>query len=221
MTGNATRVAAEMLLNAMRKDDGTFRTYEEMTAENIPTYYEGTWAAAACTDCDLETAQGAPFSNYMYELFIPEVEVNMETGKVRVIRLTTVCDFGTIINKIVVDGQVYGGCTQGIGLALTEDFEDYSRHTTLKGCGIPYPEDVPDDFNIIYTETPRPLGPFGASAVLASCTAHRSLQVQVLCPLSGLAGYASLPTDNLPSAFPQLPAPWFFQIKWLPGYVLK
>ena len=163
VTGNATRVAAEMLLNAMRKDDGTFRTYEEMTAENIPTYYEGTWAAAACTDCDLETAQGAPFSNYMYELFIPEVEVNMETGKVRVIRLTTVCDFGTIINKIVVDGQVYGGCTQGIGLALTEDFEDYSRHTTLKGCGIPYPEDVPDDFNIIYTETPRPLGPFGAS----------------------------------------------------------
>lgn len=163
VTGNATRVAAEMLLNAMRKDDGTFRTYEEMTAENIPTYYEGTWAAAACTDCDLETAQGAPFSNYMYELFIPEVEVNMETGKVRVIRLTTVCDFGTIINKIVVDGQVYGGCTQGIGLALTEDFEDYSKHTTLKGCGIPYPEDVPDDFNIIYTETSRPLGPFGAS----------------------------------------------------------
>ena len=38
VTGNATRVAAEMLLNAMRKDDGTFRTYEEMTAENIPTY---------------------------------------------------------------------------------------------------------------------------------------------------------------------------------------
>ena len=63
----------------------------------------------------------------------------------------------------MVDGQVYGGCTQGIGLALTEDFEDYSKHTTLKGCGIPYPEDVPDDFNIIYTETSRPLGPFGAS----------------------------------------------------------
>ena len=80
VTGNATRVAAEMLLNAMRKDDGTFRTYEEMTAENIPTYYEGTWAAAACTDCDLETAQGAPFSNYMYELFIPEVEVNITIG---------------------------------------------------------------------------------------------------------------------------------------------
>ncbi|HIU75627.1 MAG TPA: xanthine dehydrogenase family protein molybdopterin-binding subunit, partial [Candidatus Pelethocola excrementipullorum] len=82
---------------------------------------------------------------------------------VRVIRYTTVCDFGTIINKSVVDGQVYGGVTQGIGLALTEDFEDYNKHTTLAGCGIPYPQDVPDDFNIIYVETPRPEGPYGAS----------------------------------------------------------
>ena len=54
----------------------------------------------------------------MYQLFIPEVEVNVETGKVRIIRFTTVCDFGTIINKIVVDGQVYGGCTLGIRLGL-------------------------------------------------------------------------------------------------------
>lgn len=163
VTGNATRVAAEMLVNAMRKEDGTYRTYEEMVAENIPTFYEGTWVAQACTDCDLETAQGDPFSNYMYEIFIPEVEVNVETGAVRVIRYTTVCDVGTIINKIVVDGQIYGGCAQGIGLALTEDFEDYSKHTTLAGCGIPYPKDIPDDYNIIYQETPRPTGPYGAS----------------------------------------------------------
>lgn len=163
VTGNATRVAAEMLVNAMRKADGTYRTYEEMVAENIPVFYEGTWVASACTDCDLETAQGAPFSNYMYQLFIPEVEVNVETGQVRVIRYSTVCDFGTIINKTVVDGQVYGGLTQGIGLALSEDFEDYSKHTTLAGCGIPYPKDVPDDINIVYIETKRPEGPYGAS----------------------------------------------------------
>jgi len=163
VTGNATRVAAEMLVNAMRKPDGTYRTYEEMQAEGIPVFYEGTWVASACTDCDLETAQGAPFSNYMYELFIPEVEVNLETGKVRVIRYNTVCDFGTIMNKSVVDGQVYGGCAQGIGLALSEDFEDYKKHTTIAGCGIPYPEDVPDDFGIHYVETYRPTGPYGAS----------------------------------------------------------
>jgi aldehyde oxidoreductase len=99
----------------------------------------------------------------MYELFVPEVEVNVETGKVKVIRYNTVCDFGTIINKSVVDGQVYGGCAQGIGLALSEDFEDYKKHTTIAGCGIPYPEDIPDDFNIHYVETYRPTGPYGAS----------------------------------------------------------
>lgn len=163
VTGNATRIAAERLVAAMRKPDGTYRTYEEMTEENIPIFYEGTWVASGCSDCDLETAQGAPFSNYMYELFIPEVEVSMETGKVRVIRFTTVADFGTIINKIVVDGQVYGGCAQGMGLALSEDFEDYKKHTTIAGCGIPYPEDIPDDFNIIYVQTKRPEGPYGAS----------------------------------------------------------
>lgn len=163
VTGNATRVAAEMLINAMKKPDGSYRTYDEMVAEKIPTFYEGTWVASACSDCDLETAQGAPFSNYMYELFIPEVEVDVETGKTRVIRFTTVADFGRIINKSVVDGQVYGGCAQGMGLALSEDFEDYGKHTTIAGCGIPYPEDIPDDFNIIYVETPRPDGPYGAS----------------------------------------------------------
>lgn len=163
VTGNAIRVASEMLINAMKKEDGTYRTYDEMAAENIPTFYEGSWVAQACTDCDLETAQGAPFSNYMYEIFIPEVEVNVETGATRIIRYTTVCDVGTIINKTVVDGQIYGGCTQGMGLALSEDFEDYSKHTTLAGCGIPYPNDVPDDFNIIYQETKRPTGPYGAA----------------------------------------------------------
>lgn len=163
MTGNATKLAAEMLLNAMKKGDGTYRTYDEMLAENIPLKYDGKWVATMCTDCSLETAQGNPFSVYMYELFMPEVSVNMETGKVTVDKFTTVADVGTIINKTVVDGQIYGGIAQGIGLALTEDFEDISKHNTLAKCGIPYPKDIPDDFEIIYQVTPRPYGPYGAA----------------------------------------------------------
>ncbi|MEG2083709.1 MAG: hypothetical protein RRY38_03820, partial [Oscillospiraceae bacterium] len=38
-----------------------------------------------------------------------------------------------------------------------------SKHTSLLGCGIPYIEDIPDDFEVIYQETPRPLGPYGAT----------------------------------------------------------
>ncbi|MCH4238396.1 MAG: molybdopterin-dependent oxidoreductase, partial [Clostridium tyrobutyricum] len=68
-----------------------------------------------------------------------------------------------IINRLIVDGQMYGGLAQGIGLALSEDFEDIKKHTTLTACGIPQVRDVPDDINIEYLETPRPYGPFGAS----------------------------------------------------------
>lgn len=165
VTGNAIRVGAEMLLNAMRKPDGSYRSYDEMVAEKIPTRYDGKWTASMCTNCDLETAQGTPFSNYMYELFMPEVEVDTETGKVRVISFHTVADIGTVINKATCDGQIYGGIAQGIGLALTEDFDDLEKHTSLLGCGLPMIEDVPDNFTIEYVETPRESGPYGASGV--------------------------------------------------------
>ncbi|WP_319495745.1 molybdopterin-dependent aldehyde oxidoreductase [uncultured Cohaesibacter sp.] len=164
-TGNATRVAAEMLLNAMKKEDGTYRTYDEMVADGIPLVYDGNWVAAACTDCSSETAQGNPFPIYMYEVFMPEVEVEVETGEVRVVKFTTSVDVGTIINKATVDGQIYGGLAQGIGLALSEDFEDLELHTNLMDCGIPYPKDIPDDIEILYLETPRADGPFGAAGV--------------------------------------------------------
>lgn len=164
-TGNATRVGCEMLLNAMRKPDGTYRTYDEMVAEKIPLRYNGKWAATDCTACDAVTGQGKPFPIYMYELFMPEVEVDRKTGKVRVVKFTTVADVGTIINRSTVDGQIYGGLAQGIGLALSEDFDDLKVHTSLKACGLPYISDIPDEMEILYQETHRPLGPYGAAGV--------------------------------------------------------
>ncbi|MFZ7101148.1 MAG: molybdopterin-dependent aldehyde oxidoreductase [Peptococcaceae bacterium] len=165
MSGNAIRVSCEMLVNAMRKPDGTFRSYDEMVAGNIPLHYEGKWAASMCSDCDPVTAKGDPFSAYVYEVFMPEVEVDMKTGKAKVVKFTTVVDAGTITNKTTVDGQVYGGLAQGIGLALTEDFEDLEKHTTLLKCGLPYIQDIPDDMEIIYNIAPRPHGPYGASGI--------------------------------------------------------
>ncbi len=162
MTGNAIKNGCEMLLNAMRKPDGTYRTYEEMKAENIPLRYEGKWAASMCTPCD-ENSQGSPFPVYMYGVFMAEVTVDTTTGKTQVDKYTVVADIGTINNKLAVDGQMYGGVAQGIGLALTEDFEDLDKHTSLIACGLPFAKDVPDDIDIIYVETPREYGPFGAA----------------------------------------------------------
>ncbi len=165
MTGNAIRVGCEMLVNAMRKPDGTYRTYDEMVAENIPLRYDGKWAASMCTDCNPDTAKGDPFAVYMYEVFMPEVEVDMKTGKARVVKFTTVADIGTLTNKATTDGQIYGGLAQGIGLALTEDFEDLQKHTNLVACGFPFIQDIPDDIDIIYNISPRKHGPYGAAGV--------------------------------------------------------
>jgi aldehyde oxidoreductase len=101
----------------------------------------------------------------MYGMFMAEVDVNTRTGKTTVEGMTVFADVGKINNKLVVDGQIYGGVAQGIGLALTEDFEDIEAHSTMRGAGLPMATDVPDKFDIHYVETPRPDGPFGAAGV--------------------------------------------------------
>ncbi len=164
VVGQSIRVGCEMLLNAMKKPGGGFRTYDEMVADKIPLRYSGVWTASACTPCD-ENSQGNPFAVYMYALFMPEVEVDVKTGKVKVDKFTIVADVGKLANKLVVDGQIWGGLVQGIGLALTEDFEDLKKHTSLIGCGLPFCKDAPDEMPIIYVQTPRPNGPHGAAGV--------------------------------------------------------
>ncbi|GFK92182.1 Aldehyde oxidoreductase [Fundidesulfovibrio magnetotacticus] len=161
MVGKAIIAGCELLMAAMRKADKTYRTYDEMVAENIPTKYTGQWTAPA-THCDTNGV-GNPFSCYMYGLFMSEVAVEVATGKTTVEKMTLVADVGTLCNKLVVDGQMYGGIAQGIGLALSEDFEDIKKHSTLVGAGFPYTQQIPDDMELIYVETPREHGPHGAS----------------------------------------------------------
>lgn len=161
MVGKAIIAGCELLMSGMRKADKTYRTYDEMVAEKIPTKYTGQWTAPA-THCDTNGV-GNPFSCYMYGMFMSEVAVEVATGKTTVEKMTLVADVGTLCNKLVVDGQMYGGLAQGIGLALTEDFEDIKKHSTLVGAGFPYTQQIPDDMELIYVETPREHGPHGAS----------------------------------------------------------
>lgn len=171
MVGNAIVDSCTKLINAMQKPDGTFRTYDEMVAENIPLKYSGSYscvtrdangAVVPCTQTNVE-GYGMPYACYMYGLFMAEVEVDVTTGETKVIRMTLIDDVGVINNYGVVDGQMYGGIAQGIGLALHEDFEDPSRYNNLITCGFPYIKDIPDDIELIHLETPREFGPYGAS----------------------------------------------------------
>ncbi|AGK99855.1 molybdopterin-dependent aldehyde oxidoreductase [Desulfoscipio gibsoniae] len=164
--GNSAVNGCEQLVNALKKDDGTYMTYDEAVTKGIPLKYVGKWSTAAdnCTACD-EKGQGKPFAIYMYGVFLAEVEVDTKTGKAQVAGMTMAADVGEVINKTVVDGQIYGGLAQGIGLALTEDFEDLKKHTSMAACGIPYVKDVPDNIEIIYVNHQRKHGPHGASGV--------------------------------------------------------
>ena len=163
LTGNAIRVACEQLLKALQKPDGSFASYQEMQAAGKPLHYDGKWTAPA-KDCDAK-GQGEPFACYMYGLFLAEVAVEVATGKTTVEKLVCVADIGKINNQLVVDGQIYGGLAQGVGLALSEDYEDLKKHSSIGGAGIPSIAMIPDDIEIVYVQTPRKDGPFGASGV--------------------------------------------------------
>ena len=71
MTGNAIKNGCEMLINAMSKPDGTFRTYDEMKAENIPLRYDGQLDGLHVHACDLETARESPFPSTCTECSWP------------------------------------------------------------------------------------------------------------------------------------------------------
>ncbi len=167
MSGNACRLAAEALLAEMKKDDGTYRTYDEMVADGKQLKVSGNWVCEYCATnpIDQDTAQGEPFATYMYTIFLPEVCVDTQTGKVKVEKFTAVFDVGTILNRLLVEGNCYGGLAQGVGLALSEDFDDLEKETSLLKCGIPYPNDIPDDIELHFNETYRPNGPYGAAGV--------------------------------------------------------
>jgi aldehyde oxidoreductase len=163
MVGMAIKDACEKLVAAMDKGDGAYRTYDEMVAEGLDLRYEGSWTATGCEIIDVHTGQGAINNNYTYSVFVTEVSVDVATGKAHVDSIVMATDVGVINSRLNVDGQIWGGLAQGIGLALTEDFDDLEKHTSMRACGIPYPKDITDDLSVMYLETPRPLGPYGAS----------------------------------------------------------
>ena len=97
--------------------------------------------------------------------YIAEVEVDPETGVVRLDRFTAVDDFGTIINPMIVEGQVHGGLVQGIGQALIENCV-YDRETgqlltgSFMDYAMPRADDFPE-FKIGHVCTPCTHNPLG------------------------------------------------------------
>jgi carbon-monoxide dehydrogenase large subunit len=96
---------------------------------------------------------------------VAEVEVDPDTGVARVVDFVAVDDFGTIINPMIVTGQVHGGLAQGIGQALLEQcvYDAYGQLETgsLMDYCLPRADDLPD-FRVDTTVTPCTHNPLGA-----------------------------------------------------------
>jgi carbon-monoxide dehydrogenase large subunit len=114
-----------------------------------------------------ETAFYDP-ANFTYPAgtHICEVEIEPETGTVKIVKWVAVDDFGKVINPMIVEGQIHGGLAQGIGQALMENAV-YDPHTgqLLSGSFMDYcmprADDLPN-FEVGYTETPCTHNPLGA-----------------------------------------------------------
>ncbi len=103
-------------------------------------------------------------SAYSNGTHVAEVEVDIETGAVRILRYTVAHDCGRVINPMVVDGQVIGGVAHGIGNALFERLVYDDQAQLLSGTFadylLPLATDVPR-IDLIHLETPSPLNPLG------------------------------------------------------------
>lgn len=162
VVGMATLDAASKLLAAMRKEDGTYRTWREMRDAGIPTRYRGVHTAE-WSDIDPDTGHGYGAIAQNYVLFMAEVAVEAATGRTRVLGATIVADVGVIGSRQAVLGQAWGGFSHSIGFALSENYEDMKKHATMRGAGVPRCNDVPDTFNVLFHETYRENGPHGST----------------------------------------------------------
>jgi aerobic carbon-monoxide dehydrogenase large subunit len=105
-----------------------------------------------------------PQASYCNGTHVAEVEVDPFTGAVTLVDYTVAHDSGTIINPLIVDGQVQGGVAHGVGNALFEwmkyDASAQPLTTTFQDYLLPAAPDVPS-CRIEHVETPNPLNPLG------------------------------------------------------------
>ena len=149
---------------------GRSMSFEEVAEHcylrNVHLAAEGWYVSPPCS-FDEQTGQGDAYYVYGYGTQIAEVEVDVETGRVRVVAITAAHDVGRAINPQGVRGQIEGGVVQGMGYGLMEDFKVAGGHILTPDLAtyiIPTSQDVPPIRSII-VEAASPDGPHGAKGL--------------------------------------------------------
>jgi len=110
-----------------------------------------------------ENGQGAPYAQFGYAAHLAVVEVDLDLGTVRAVKMVAAHDVGRAINPMLVEGQVHGGIAQGLGMALMEEYIP-GRTENLHDYLIPTIGDIPPIETIIIEE-PDAHGPYGAKGL--------------------------------------------------------
>lgn len=152
MAGNAIRGAAEKALTAWKS--------EERPAIGVYEY-----RPPRTSMFDPRTGKSEPNFAYGYTAQAVEVEVDIETGHIEIIRVVSANDVGRAINPQLVVGQVEGAVVQAQGYAVMENLvtrEGKILNPYLSTYLIPTIKDVPNEVKSVVLEYPDPIGPWGA-----------------------------------------------------------
>ena len=149
----------------VRGAPATAKTFQEIAlasylASSLPEEMEPGLEATSFFD--------PPNFTWPFGTHIAVVEVDPDTGEVRLLRYIAVDDVGNVINPMIVDGMVHGGVTQGIGQALQEEaiYDDSGQLLTgsMMDYAVPVAEVLPS-FEVERTVTPTSVNPLGVKGV--------------------------------------------------------
>jgi CO/xanthine dehydrogenase Mo-binding subunit len=152
MTGNAIRGAAELALKAWQ-------------GEERPATGDFTYHPPKTSPYDPLTGRSEPNFAYGYVAQAVELEVDIETGQIKVLKVVNASDVGKAINPALVQGQIEGAVAQALGYALMEYLVSEKgriKNPYLSTYLIPTVLDVPLEVKSVILEYPDPIGPWGA-----------------------------------------------------------
>jgi CO/xanthine dehydrogenase Mo-binding subunit len=139
----------------------------ECARAGVARSHLGVYHAPAGEPVDLERGSGKVFPDYTFGAHAVELEVDTETGRVRVLKHVAAHDVGRAINPQSVEGQIQGGAVMGLGYGLMEEVlldDGVNLTTSFASYLIPGATDVPDVEPIVL-ESGEGLGPFGARGI--------------------------------------------------------
>ncbi len=138
---------------------------EKWRGEERPAVATYQYRPPATTPLDPQTGKSEPNFAYGYVAEIADVEVDTETGQVRLVEVICADDVGRAVNPQNVLGQIEGAIVQASGYVLLEDFQQaggYVQTGQLSTYLIPTVMDIPERIDAVVLEYPDPIGPWGA-----------------------------------------------------------